>query len=940
LSAGDASACTTDLMDIAENANAAGTDCSVNPTLASCCPRLTATCDDGPTVFESQMCDLIRAMGGLPGDNDEDRGSGRAHSAPEHGSRSARRLIESMLPAWAQGYDEGDPADVRNHLRLTCVTGSTVNGQPCPDTCDPRVDSFCPVVPIVTIFLTDEEDFYFKDDCKVLNGAPSQSQTDIGQLPSSCRFADGDILTEEACTRAYCESKPYNYGVPAALNHDLSAQTNQRGFTLRWRPDCDNQIAEPACEAIDGCAWINNRCADGDNGARTASTTHDLACSPYPEYNLEGQTPQSCIGDPCPLLTTQGACEQAGYSDFFTGMTAFAGKEALCQWSAITGCRSPCYNIAAGASEITHRANCLADPRCDWDQSMVVRTIPQTAAACVPKYQPNDCQACKRLMRTVESLEGSSGDLNICNDYSTVGTCNATFMCAWNGGSCQPKSLIGFRDFDDELGQSRAPVYAIVRNRGEPGRKDSALGDDQCDGAPITWGRGDGQGYRDLAIGTSGRTQNVCASRYDDFMQVVLGDMVALSSPYPLCEKPVAATIKVGIARPHNPECAGLGEGACNGDTDCEWIDDFTGVCGEVTTPPKGCFSRGFDYVPVPRSRTQGFLYDPNANSIGFKTEAVDGICSGSCSPNGVIDASEIQYARTAEHVPQTGDIVYISYRFWEAVPCRSQCTSEEICGRIECPAEVGAACVTEATCTGGRKCLNGECTYDCDPQETVNACEPTDCGPCEERDGLSGLCELTTTDRCICNPGPNPSCDPSAPNTCGANLICSETCECLPNVDACNAADCDDQETCCAQWAADELACSGIFASGPCDADSRCDWIEASGLCRSENAPCCGFNETAVCYDNAETGERAIFCDASDCSCTEQACSDTCYTEINATDCDNAPGSCAWNIAANRCESPTCDADKICFNGQCGCKPVEMYCNIDAGCVCQYNPR
>src|SRR5690606_37312816 len=121
------------------------------------------------------------------------------------------------------------------------------------------------------------------------------------------------------------------------------------------------------------------------------------------------------------------------------------------------------------------------------------------------------CQPCKRQRRLNEAVQGEP-------------------------------SLAGFG--------AAGPVYAIVRNKGAEGQGTYAGADlDQCQGGFVTWGRGDGQAVRDVAIATLGRTQNICADSYRDFMQRVVTDIVALSSPYPLAGAPIAATIEVGIAR-------------------------------------------------------------------------------------------------------------------------------------------------------------------------------------------------------------------------------------------------------------------------------------------------------------------------------------------------------------------------------------------------------
>ncbi|MEM6731494.1 MAG: hypothetical protein AAF658_08045, partial [Myxococcota bacterium] len=206
----------------------AGVDCSADPL--DCCDRLIDVCGHGPTVLASQMCDLIRAMGGTPqligGEPDPNSRGRRPHSAPELGTLQARRVLENALPALPE-----DLAD-QGQLRLNCVSGDTNcpvagcrpgetfagSGAMCQFDfeCGDRefcssgtCTGFCDIVPVLTVFLSDEEDYYFKDECSGTytfnpgeNDAWAQLASGVAdkrQLPSDCRYVDGDPRTVEAC---------------------------------------------------------------------------------------------------------------------------------------------------------------------------------------------------------------------------------------------------------------------------------------------------------------------------------------------------------------------------------------------------------------------------------------------------------------------------------------------------------------------------------------------------------------------------------------------------------------------------------------------------------------------------------------------------------------------------------------------------------------------
>ncbi|HET6347228.1 MAG TPA: hypothetical protein VFH51_20015, partial [Myxococcota bacterium] len=423
-------ACPTALLDLAFSTNSS-LDTNVGCTdPTKCCKHLINTCSDGPTVLASQMCDLIRAMGGLPGIYQGFKTSGsRRHSAPEQGTRSARRLLQSMIPALPRDYDSAtDPNhyDPATHLRLNCDTG------PKCQVCDPSQDPNCHPVPLATVVLSDEEDFWFKDDCQ-----PSASEADKQQLPADCRYVDGDPNTVEACTVSHCSQ--YSTGIPTGYNPDQAAANSEALFTLQWR---------------DGAA---------------------AQCS--------ASSATSCASDMCPGYGTQGTCQ----------------AHPECSWGG-TSCRHRCSTYTRTdpgslANAQAQKASCEADSYCRWDPSQVNYFGLQTKA-CVPKVLANDCLACKRYERNNDAVVGQPG-------------------------------LVGF----GKVG----PVYAIVRNKGQPGSGNwDGTNEDACRGGDVTWGRGDGQGYRDLAINTLGRTQDVCARDYSSFMKLVLADLAVLSKPYPL----------------------------------------------------------------------------------------------------------------------------------------------------------------------------------------------------------------------------------------------------------------------------------------------------------------------------------------------------------------------------------------------------------------------
>ncbi|MBI5508179.1 MAG: hypothetical protein HY903_05450 [Deltaproteobacteria bacterium] len=904
--------CATAAMDLLYDVTASSPPSACANDPSRYCQRLTAACADGPTVLASQMCDVIRAMGGLPCDLPAGRTNGtRPHSAPEYGSRSARRLLTKLIPALPLDYSGG--LDPKLHLRLNChlaasgrlcpsgtdlecdpyercVSGVCQPNGNCPaNGCDPsqaaidgasgitvcaddgdcwsgefcgtdrRCKRDCSLVPVATVFLSDEEDFYLKDECRTRpEYTPGQSgwepnaraQTDLWELPDACYWADGDPTTAEVCTPAYCDAQAFLSGWPQSASgmYDPDTAAHAEGGDITMRW---RPADAPECSA----AFANRE--------------------------------TTCVGDPCAAnYRDSTAC--AEWSVGFTDGNG-AAHPPTCTWTG-SFCVNKCTNYTrtppVDANDRADQKNrCDTDPDCRWEQWRV-RTGGDQTQACVLKRPPNDCQPCKRLRRTLEAITGGDG-------------------------------LIG-------LG-AVGPAYAITRPKGVQGyglfNGTTQSSEDGCKGGSVTWSRGDGQAYRDLVSGTFGRSQDICtngADGFHPFVQELIGDMAALSAPYRLLAAPIAATLKVGIARPN----------------------------GAVV-----------DYFEVPRSRTAGFSYNSTTNSIGFRSNPVDGVCGGgACSANGVIEQSEITYAQTAPHVPRQNDLVIISYRFWLPVPC--DCPEGQSCVPFTCPAQppVPTACNTDVDCLAfGQKCLNLQCLYDCAQGQRAGVCVCGNCGACEVCDAANGSCRLSTTNPCDCDPretqcaeeqlestcyaltvgGVRPCawdatqnkcvlgerCQQSGTGACRPGYVCDESCVCLP-LPTCDAGfnpdgsvkSCTDALTCCSDWQAAEAACPTKTVSN-CSTTPRCAWNSTIGVCESEAPACCLADETAECWTNPETGEGRIICVAKPlCECARPStagCDPSLEVDVG--------GQCF-------CNAETAYCCKDCFNADgnpCACRPV-----------------
>ncbi|MEM6532583.1 MAG: hypothetical protein AAF654_08160 [Myxococcota bacterium] len=874
-------------VDLRSDTSVGAADCVNDPE--DCCRRLIGECTHGPTVLASQMCDLIRSMGGKPDlgiDGFPLPSSGRrSHSAPEYGSLQARRTLQNALPALPQPLT-GDPDPSR--LRLNCFDGdenctacnpgeTVATSVACAsdDDCTaPRTrcnegsatcEVFCDIVPVVSVFLSDEEDFLFKDECAGSyrqarpGDTPTDSQlfnwensaratADERQLAADCRYVDGDPNTVESCDvvdpepgvdTPYCDR--FDTGLPAGYDPSVIPATVDE-FSMQWR---DREAA---------------------------------ACDPENEFN--------CAGDPCALARNQTECEAPQAND---GVNPTA---AACVWDDTESeCLSRCEGANEGNDVAAARTTCEADPICTYLPELQRQLgngdfVP--GDACQFRYPLNDCQACKRQRRRNEAVNGDT-------------------------------MLVGL----GEVG----PVYAIVRNRGLPGSPEN----DACQGGSVTWGRGDGSAYRDFAIDTQGRTQDVCADSYQGFVQDLVRDIVSLSQPYPLDEFPISATIRVGIAR--------------------------------ETASGSGVF----DFFEVPRSSTQGFTYDATANSIGFKSDPVDGQCGGGgCAVDGVITQDEVDFARTRDFVPIEGDIIFISYRSWLPVPCEEQCGDNETCVRVLCPEEgggfTGVECDTDSDCGLNEICnievATPTCQLVCDADDTtVDRCIPAPCGVCEVLVG--DVCQPIITDpddpaSCECVPNPEEAvfCQDNA--SCPRGTTCLEdSCFCTPVAScadslgagldltgALSVEQCNLLTGCCSEVASADLECRGRSLD-VCTASQTVEGIDCvidNGLCISSEALCCPTGEIFECQADPESPFVFTACEPGECECEFPARDGTatCSSDMDcALTCEQ--------FAAPNCPAGCQEESGVCIlaAGSPGPDPAfqPQVCDLTMGaCVCNFD--
>jgi hypothetical protein len=338
-----------------------------------------------------------------------------------------------------------------------------------------------------------------------------------------------------------------------------------------------------------------------------------------------------------------------------------------------------------------------------------------------------------------------------------------------------------------------------------------------------------GRGYIEVVNAFGGTYYSPCVDNPGQALQAIVDAVTGAASQFQLTGQPISSTVKVGVTR--------MG----------------TGMTQEV-----------------PRSKTNGFDYDPVSNSIFFR---------GSSRP-------------------AVGDRVTVSYRVWlpPEAPCGRPCGPNQICdGQLGvCTCDQGqcnAACGPNQVCDANCACTcTPDCNGNCGPNQVCNqatcACEcPADCGGC----GPGTVCNPTTC-ACECDQNCGGACagTNTVCNTAACNCQCPSDCggNCGPGL-VCNTSTCD-----CACPADCDAACGG---AGRCDPNNNC-----ACACPAD----CGG-----CPDGT-------ICNATACAC-----------ECPATACQNCSGNRVCDPSTNcGCVCPAdcggCGPTERCDQTQCLCVP------------------
>ncbi len=652
---------------------------------------------------------------------------GRDYSGVEEGVRSVLHFINRTAPAKAPTLKNGKKVWDKMHLRSWCDDPSD---PACQANCDPRPKAQ-KVLPQVGCSID--------EDCMVQNG--------------------------ERCLMSY----GYNDGASDSDPHICTSVNGKCCYKVNYCQNNEQCGAGAVCKSGNGCESyrVTDSCASdaecnaatGGNGTRVCQAGADC-----PSGKCCYQT--TCCFQDCemvPLVTIFLSDEEDGYFKDDCRLWNYTStgfdyeqlpSRCLHNPDSPTGDCTYEYCTALNYEMNSNNTRFLSDWPVDHDVSELdssfwtKRPTGSIEAALFDKWLATYTEYCGAPGAYDDNVQAPRCRASHYHNYEDIVSDYTTYDsdCAACKRFLRRKEML---DFFNIYGR----MYAITRNEGKAGETR------ECGTGSAEKNRGDGKAFRDLASNSGGKFSDVCIAEkggsYKAFLQTIIADAQAASVPYPLSGVPIASTIKVGIY------------GSTRGE-DGQW---------------------GMFYPP--RSRVNGFNYDPTFNSLTFHTTPMDN------NGNGKIDAEEEEAARASANLPKAGELVVISYRYWISVPCNDSCSSSERCVQEQCKngeyLPTGHSCDENGGCRTGEVCKEGECTMLCE-NERVDYCVcdancGNRCGPCEtcEDDPLNpgcGVC-VPMNNLCACNPDPMAlTCDPNNPS-CGPGMCCDESCVCVECKDA-----------------------------------------------------------------------------------------------------------------------------------------------------------
>lgn len=777
------------------------------------------------------------------------------------------------------------------------------------------------------------------------------------------------------------------------------------------QPICSNATNQASC-SLSGCYWNGSAClpnyctasyvSDGDPNVTNTAQAHCMAW----------QNGGSSIPPSSPI--SNAASNHYGEYE----------NPSVCEWNpqapegaaCFPSISTPCFTYS-NATSCGNQGN-----RCAW-----------TGNVCLPN-EPGNRVLCSATSQSACVVQGNGFcQWDTCTSYTTSDSCTEVAGCGWtgsactslaNGGTCRPplKRMLrnnaakiavilsdeeecytkdgpsssggggtqydgncaggqysgGLMRYDDpvRIGRTNAyqyfmqsrgvTVFGLVGDKADPTKAPATttvLGNGGCRNG---YNAEAGQTYVNVAEGTSGGYGSLCAANLFPAIESVVITGLSQASPYKLegfidgkSVQPISATIKVAVQ-----------------------------TC-KVASEYPSCAS-GTQVQVVPRSRDNGFDYNPSTNTVLLygsaravtqgsitvsyrywvnRIQPPGGTPSGcpcpetsgpgcACAPG---KACGIQ-GNTNKCTPNSSSVVCnntpgcvwnrsgngtcVADGLCEPDPtCGGACAAGTVCDPSQ------GLCVCDVSCNGG--CLPGS---QCDNNANIHQCSGLSQSSCGGVTGCAwnatlGACLSATCGTCVCD------------TTCGGGCPAGQTCNTNVNSSTCGTCSCD--TTC----------------GGSCPANEACNTNTSSGTCGFCQPPACGncpagfvCNAAAnicVCDTSCGGGTPAAgqACDSNTASptCGQLICDKTCGGSCPATQvCDQNPGSntCGFCIPDptcgqpnGQCNSPCADAQdqnsciakgaafckwKSDINNNSGCFPAVCkvcdsangFCSVDSSCA------
>ncbi len=919
----DGSACT--VGDTCQNGICKGTQKNCSALTTTCtlgvCEAATGactakpvnegvSCNDGISCTAGDTCQLGSCVG-------HDVCTNPCLGQPD-GTACEDGNLCTLNDACVAGQCVGSTKDC-SHLHTQCTVA----------TCEPTSGQCVSKVTNVGGTCQDGEPCTTGDKCTaegVCAGTPDAtcSATDCSTAPAGSACDDGDPCTVNTyCSAGACVGEPKSCGYLSDACGDgvCDAATGDCTYEpLSSGGSCDDGVS---CTTSDVCT--DGVCAGVDSGI-CDDTTDPNECEGVPNGTACDDGSACTVGDACQAGVCVGTAKDCSKLNGTCTVGACDAATGLCEAIPSNDGGSCNDGEACTTGDVCQDGFCAGelDPVC-------ASTSCATAPAGSPCWDGNPCTVNTTCQGG--TCTGTAKNCTAFTDTCNTGVCDAaTGACVTqpktNGISCDDQSACTGPDTCSD-GICDGPTLASCVSQEEvnpcAGKADGTACDDGdlctqddacvagvCQGSAKTCSHLDDTCATGVCNAATGQCVQQPANQggsCSDGNACTTGDKcqsgVCVGGTYnSVCGQVNCATAAAGTACDDGNPCTlddSCQAGVCTGSSkDCSAFGDGCneGVCntatGACTVQPANEGGACDDGVSCTSNDTctAGSCYGSNNPECANNTACgagTNGMACNDAKPCTINDVcSNGACVGTAKNCSGAGD----SCNTGSCDPATGVCKSA--------PANNGASCNDQVTCTSPDTCLDGECTGPVSPtcanQGTVNPCEgAADGTPCED----GSLC--TTGDQCVAGAcvGTAKSCS-QLDSACAVGVCDGATGQCTTAA-ANNGASCNDGEACTYSDVCHDGQCVG--AVDPVCASTDCATATNGTPCWDGNP--CTVNTT--CQAGACVGATK------DCS----AYGDTCSVGV----CNSTTGACeaaAANEGGACDDGVSCTTEDTCWGGTC----------------------